>query len=770
MRAFAHTVDIGPWEPLPQHLQEVGDETAKRAAKFGCAAMGQILGLLHDFGKYRPAFQRYIRGEPSGGDKGHATAGAVYAKDRLGWSGRILAHAVAAHHAGLQDGLFERDGRLARNAADLIDALAGHARVKDGFVLPTKAPPPERLLTPDGSKGASQSGFQFAFLTRMLFSCLIDADRYCTERFRRRAEGTWEETPGAATTIPQLADQLAQALTADAKARAERGEADSEVNRLRQKVLAHVTAQADRPKGVFTLTVPTGGGKTLTSLSFALEHARRHNLDRVIVVIPFTSVIEQTAQVYRDKLGDLAEALLEHHSAFEESEESRKAHLRDAERQDGDPAKRRLATETWATPIVVTTAVQFFESLFAAHPTRCRKLHNLCNSVIVLDEAQTLPLKLLRPCVAALQELQRNYGASIVLCTATQPALTERPDTPERSFAGGFVNPRELAPDVPELFEALRRVRVVRAGPQTDADLRARFQAAPQALCIVNSRRHAQALFDAIRDLDGARHLSTLMTPAHRARVLATLKDDLSAGRPCRVVSTSLIEAGVDIDFPLAMRAEIGLDQLAQTAGRVNREGKRDPQASQIVVFSAPDHPPTEGMATQVQQGRAALERFPDQPFDPDAIASYFKAVYWKLQPQQLDVHGVLTHCSNAAPSLDFPFASLAQWMRLIDSPMRPVIVLDDATGDPQRAAERWTAELEKPWSEHRLGEITRKLQRHTVGAPPAAWQAMRTAGALRIIKPETFGDQFAVLTKARFYRDDIGLIWDDPSVLEAAG
>ena len=347
-----------------------------------------------------------------------------------------------------------------------------------------------------------------------------------------------------------------------------------------------VAAKAGDPQGIFTLTVPTGGGKTLTSLRFALDHAKKHGLDRVIVVIPFTSVVEQSAAVYREALAPHAEQILEHHSAFEDDAREAAEDWRDGR------SRLQLATETWEAPLVVTTAVQFFESLFAAKTSRCRKLHNIARSVVVLDEAQTIPLHLLRPCVAALKELQRNYQTTVVLCTATQPALAEDPadrarrPADRRSFVGGFQNARELAPDVDNLFRALNRVTIRHVGVLDDAALAARMTSATQALCIVNSRAHARALYEAIKSL-GAYHLSTLMLPAHRHAVLQEIKACLKDGETCRVVSTSLVEAGVDISFPLVLRAEAGLDQIIQAAGRANRNGELGDRRGEVLVFKA---------------------------------------------------------------------------------------------------------------------------------------------------------------------------------------
>ncbi|WP_437374622.1 CRISPR-associated helicase/endonuclease Cas3 [Inquilinus limosus] len=313
-----------------------------------------------------------------------------------------------------------------------------------------------------------------------------------------------------------------------------------------------------------TLTVPTGGGKTLASLSFALEHAVRHGLRRVIYVIPYTSIIEQTAQVFRQALGS-EDDILEHHASFD-WERARRTRP-DDEAPDA-LAKLQRAAENWDVPVVVTTAVQFFESLFADRPSRCRKLHNIAGSVVVLDEAQTMPVHLLRPCMAAIDELARHYGASVVLCTATQPALRAVDGFENGGFA--IDDERELAPDPQDLYRRLKRVAVERLpGPVDDAAIARRFAEQPQMLCIVNRRAHAQRLFAAIRDLPGAVHLSTLMCPLHRRQVLAGLRDRLRQRLPVRLVATSLIEAGVDIDFPEVWRAAAGIDSIAH--GGVDR-------------------------------------------------------------------------------------------------------------------------------------------------------------------------------------------------------
>lgn len=520
-------------------------------------------------------------------------------------------------------------------------------------------------------------------------------------------------------------------------------------------------ARARAGQGVFTLTVPTGGGKTLTSLAFALDHAlaQQEPLDRIIYVIPFTSIIEQTADVFRGALQtDDPAVVLEHHSAFD-LEERRTRDNRDEERRDGSEPIR-LAMETWDSRIVVTTAVQFFESLFADRTTRCRKLHNIAKSVVILDEAQTLPLPLLLPCIAALQELARNYRTSIVLCTATQPALKKRAD-----FQGGFENPPEIAPKGLDAEPVFQRVHIEVAGRLTDDDLAERLSTEPQVLCIVNNRAHARALFDRIKDAPGARHLSTLMCAKHRSAVLDEIRAALSpdAPRPCRLVATSLIEAGVDVDFPIVYRAEAGLDQIAQAAGRCNREG-RLPDLGRVIVF-APDlvwKPPTEleqfaSVGREILRGRL-------QPLSNEAIQKYFELLYYLKESganSQLDKKSLLRSIRERRRSLDFPFETIAQDFRIIENHLMPVLIPYD------RRAEKRLRDLEHA---DRPGALQRLLQPYVVQVPANARNLLIAARAVIPIQPDRFGDQFLRLVNSDLYKPAVGLGWDDPTFREIEG
>lgn len=674
----------------------------------------------------------------------HATRGAMVALERFGPLGYLIAYAIAGHHAGLANGVGDNGERT---------SLSVRLR---GLGLPPLAPQWSKEVSlpaslgglPFESTGSGGEMFQAAFLVRMLFSCLVDADYLDTEAFYDRiSQAVGQGNRGAlrALEAPRL-EALQERLDAHLAGFA----ADSDVNRIRAEILDGVRKGAVQEPGLFSLTVPTGGGKTLASLAFALDHAIAHSLRRVIFVIPFTSIVEQNAAVFRSALGDLgACAVLEHHSAFVSSPLRRE----DAERYQSQE-KLKLAMENWDAPIVVTTAVQFFESLFAARPSQCRKLHNIAGSVVILDEAQTLPLKLLRPAVAAIDELARNYRSSVVLSTATQPALK----APE--FVGGLESVRELAPEPPQLFRKLERVRVRHVGELDDDALAAHMRTQEQVLCIVNNRRHARAVFQNMADLPGARHLTTLMCASHRSKVLAEARDDLKSGRPCRLVSTSLIEAGVDVDFPLVLRAEAGLDSIAQAAGRCNREGRRDAAASEVLVFSTanPDWVPPPELKQFAQAAATVLRSHAADPLCPAAIEAYFRELYWQKGESALD-GGELLALLRRSRLNSLPLETLAAKFRMIDSVQMPVIVPYDATARDALKALRYA---------DKSGGIARSLQSYLVQLPRQGFDALRKSGAIQPVAPERWGEQFMALTVMDLYDPSFGLSWDDPAFIKA--
>jgi CRISPR-associated endonuclease/helicase Cas3 len=738
---FAHSLpgvpDETKWEPLDEHLRNVAARAGIFAAAFGLAKWGEAAGLLHDIGKNSDAFQSYIRNSWKSPD--HSTAGAVEAKARYKDAGSILAFAIAGHHAGLANGV------------DLTPRLAKPLEPYCGWEMHTGTLP---LLDSLKFQPSPYKGFGLSFLIRMIFSCLVDADFLETERFYGATKVEAIMHGNYRSTI-ELRDQLHAHMTEKASRAA-----DTQLNQLRTKILAHVLSRAACAPGMFTMTVPTGGGKTLASLSFALEHAVLHHKRRVIYVAPYTSIIEQTAQVFREALRS-DEDILEHHGNFDWETAEDKAG--EAERDGLE--KLRRATENWDAPVIVTTAVQFFESLFAARTSRCRKLHNIANSVIVLDEAQTLPRHLLRPCMAALDELARNYGASIVLCTATQPALrvmdAALPPNKQKQPEGFDIgSERELAPDPQGLYAALKRISVeVLPEPVDDATIAARFAEQSQMLCIVNTRTHAKVLFDLIKAKPGARHLTTLMCPAHRRKVLAQMRLDLTNQRPVRLVATSLIEAGVDVDFPEVWRAETGLDSIAQAAGRCNREGKT--KAGRVVVFTSAEHRLPRAFTVYRDSARFALKMA--DPLGLEAVQKYFQDLYFNRGYEALDTvkiderFGILPAIERMP--LNYPFASIATGFRFIDETMRPVIV---PWNDEALAALAALRGAEIP-----PGREVRKLQQYTVSIPENAWKGLLRISAIEPVNHK-FGDRFMVLVSRGLYDDSTGICLDDPTARTA--
>ena len=742
---FAHSTpraDQSDWQALPDHLQSVGEWAGQFARVFGAQALGIVIGQLHDLGKYTLPFQERLRGNPMRVD--HSTWGARIAQQRLGPMGQLLAYGIAGHHAGLANGQGEGE-RTALSGRLSSDLHALHPAWERDITLPARLSAPEgfKLYSQNRQQALERQPFQLAFLTRMLFSCLVDADFLDTETFYNVVENRPDHRHGggAKPTLLALREQLDHYLG--------QFQPNSDVNRLRADILRHVRGQAEQAPGLFSLTVPTGGGKTLASLAFALDHAIRHGLQRVIFVIPFTSIVEQNAAVFRKALGPLGDsAVLEHHSAFVEQPPPR-----DDPEKYQSVHKLRLAMENWDAPIVVTTAVQFFESLFAARPSQCRKLHNIAGSVVILDEAQTMPLKLLRPCVATIDELARNYRTSVVLCTATQPAL-EAP-----AFDGGLTGVRELAPEPTRLFQQLERVRVRHVGPLSDEALAAEMRSRDQVLCIVNNRRHARAVYQAMADLPGARHLTTLMCAKHRSAVLAEVRQMLLNGEPCRVVSTSLIESGVDVDFPTVLRAEAGLDSIAQAAGRCNREGRRHLDASEVLVFANENEdwaPPPE-LTQYAQAAREVLRQFAHDPLSPEAIGRYFALLYWQKGGQQLDVPDLMGLLKNSRHD-SLPMETLATKFRMIDSVQMPVIVpFDDDAREALQALEFAQG----------CGGLARKLQPYVVQLPRQGFDALHKAGTVIPVAPEKWGTQFMALANKDLYDKKFGLHWDNPTFLE---
>ena len=734
------------WQTLQSHASNVGNLAAAFAQNFGADEIARYTGQLHDLGKYSLPFQKRLKGEAKSVD--HATAGAKIAVERWGnVIGKLIAFCIAGHHTGLANGCGEGNNRstlkqrLALQFGEDIPALDN--------LWQQEIKLPQNLSAPPLKADAHHPFFSYAFFTRMLYSCLVDADYLDTEAFYSNLENEASERGGYPdlNALQHNFNQFINAFRrriAQASEQTEAEKRNAALNRLRSEILDHAVEQAAQPQGLFTLTVPTGGGKTFTSMAFALEHAKQHGMRRVIYVIPFTSIIEQNAAEFRKVFGELGEqSVLEHHSTFDDGK------LQNEATKD----KLRLASENWDAPIVVTTAVQFFESLFADRSSRCRKLHNIAGSVIILDEAQMLPLNLLLPIMQAIKELAQNYRCSVVMCTATQPAVQA-----ENGFYRGFENVREIAPKPTALFDKLRRTTVQHIGTQTDADLFAKLGEHPQMLVIVNNRRHARSLYDQAKHLDGTFHLTTLMCAKHRSQKLDEIRGRLKNGEPCRVIATSLIEAGVDVDFPLVMRAEAGLDSVAQAAGRCNREGKRPPENSFVWIFAPEEQwkaPPE--LAAQAAVMRLTADSFSDDLLSTQAVAAYFAELY-QLKGSELDNKKILKMHNDTGQSLDFPFQTIADKFRMIESHMQPLIIPFDVD------AENLISSLHH--ADH-IGGLLRKLQPYTVQIPEKALAALYKAGRIEPINEKNFGKQFYTLIGLDLYDEVAGLSWEDTAFLK---
>lgn len=726
--------DRSDWQLLPEHLTQVERLAWERGAAFGLAEAASIAGRFHDLGKYDPEFDRVLRGEP-GAVVDHSTAGGRVlcerAPERLKPVAEALAYAILGHHAGLPDKSGPDSACLERRIEREATPLDPEWRVH----LPVDFEAAGKEIIKHMRR--DKAGFDMSVAVRMLFSCLVDADFRDTEAFFDRLEGRRRDRdwPSLQSLLPDLCGRFEAHMAGF--------DPSSDINRLRSEILSNVRAAAKFSPGLFTLSVPTGGGKTLASLGFALDHAAQHGHRRIIYAIPYTSIIDQTVEVFGEMLG--ADYVLEHHSAIET--------VKGGERGRD---KVRLAMEDWAAPIVVTTNVQLFESLFAARSSRCRKLHNIAGSVIILDESQTLPRRLLLPTLAMIDTLAAQYGCTVVLCTATQPAF----DSGQLREGGLPLAGRELAPDPEVLARKLKRARIVQGGEMGDSALVAALQGAPEGFVIVNSRKHALALYRLAQHdaLGGLLHLTTRQYPAHRRRIVADIKARLAQGLPCRLIATSLIEAGVDLDFACGWRAEAGLDSVIQAAGRVNREGKRAVETSVLTVFTAPENPPSAEVRQLAKAMWATAGRFADL-YDTNAIRDWFEEVYWRAGAKRLG-KPMVEAMKFTGRATDFPFRSMAAEYRMIDSPMVPVIVAIE----PKVQAE--VARLSIP--EVPSGALARALQPYIVQIPERAREALRANGKGSFYAPDLRGDQFFVLDEPSLYRDDFGLWWEEAEYLSA--
>ena len=705
---IAH-LDQGRKHGLLEHLISTAALARDFAEPFGAGDWGALAGLWHDLGKYQPAFQQYIASfaDPDAHierhtQKGarqrvdHSTPGALYATQQFNCNRLtyLIAYLIAGHHAGLPDlrdsdaALRPRLDRALKNGVlDKID-LAGLPEALRIEQLPA-------IRLPGKNREEKERGLHL--WVRMLFSCLVDADFLDTEAFMNPDKATRR---GGFVSLAKMLEQFDNHMAT----LAERSP-DTLVNRMRAHVLACCRQAAHEAPGRFSLTVPTGGGKTLASLGFALQHAVTHNKRRIIYVIPYTSIIEQTADVFRQVFDGLGEVIVEHHSNAETNE-------------DQETHRTRLACENWDAPLIVTTNVQFFESLFAARTSRCRKLHNIVDSVVILDEAQLLPPEFRQPIFDVLRLLTDHYGVTLLLCTATQPAVGSV--TRFNAEVRGLDDLREVIPDPEALHHELRRVRISLPDdlnqPTDWQTLATELVRHPSVLCIVNRRADCRELYQQMPA--GTIHLSALMCGAHRAQVIARVKAQLSRGEPTRVISTQLVEAGVDLDFPVVYRALAGLDSIV---------------------------PPTRnpGLILVAENAtRDLLHQFEGDLLAPARFREFFTLFYGDVSGDKADLSTLVYPDHDLAIS----FRTVAEKFRLIDDAYQGTVFV--------QYGEEWCELIKTLRNKGPERWLMRKLQRYAVNINRSDLARLLRDGFVEEILPGIF-----VQHEQEFYDDHLGVL-----------
>lgn len=698
-------------QSIKEHLENTASKAKDFANSFNNGDYAYICGMLHDIGKYSTEFQNKINNN-SNRRVDHSTAGAIEINKTIDLFGKWLAYCIAGHHGGLPDGGNKSDtaievtlnGRLKR-VKQLPNYLYFEKEINIADFLPKEIP---------NIKPLNKGGFSVSFYIRMIYSCLVDSDYLDTEVFM--------SVGGVDRSVNYDFKLFNNKLNSYISKFSNR---ERQINQKRAEILDDCISKSKHEKGLYTLTVPTGGGKTISSLAFSINHVLEHHMDRIIYVIPYTSIIEQTAKIFKDIFG--YENVLEHHSNFDFKDD-----------EDLIFHKMKLSSENWDIPIVVTTNVQFFESLFANKSLRCRKLHNIANSVIIFDEAQMIPTEFLTPCLKAISELVTSYRSTCVLCSATQPSLKDR-------FKSEGIVISEICENTELLYEFFRRTKVVIRGKIEVSQLADELNNCNQVLCIVNSKKHAIEIYSSLSG-DGIFHLSTRMCPKHRNEVLKKIKERLKDGLKCKVVSTQLIEAGVDVDFPVVYRSMAGIDSIVQAGGRCNRENNLE--VGIINVFE-PESVFTKNMPSLIKRpievAKTIMSRF-DDILSPQAIKSYFEELYNFEGEEGLDIHNIFNEMEKGAEgnNFNFNFKQIAEKFKLIDENTIPIIIeIDDKSKDLINKL-RYTNEYKS---------ILRAIQPYTVNVYQNEFDKMNGAGLIEVVN-----DGIYVLRDINMYNNMMGL------------
>jgi CRISPR-associated endonuclease/helicase Cas3 len=688
------------------HQQGVAKIAKGFAEEFGMGDCGRLMGLLHDKGKEQQEWQKYIQGV-TGYNKeyanvkngpNHSYIGAIIAQKQYPQIGPLIAQPIAGHHRGLYD------------YCDFIEETKQD--VPEDVTI-------EKAIPFQFPKLNKMEQYDLHHIIRMLFSCLVDADSLDTETFMNPEQAMLRGSHTSMEELLRMLEQHIHGLKANAP--------DTEVNRIRNYVQEQCVIESQGEGGFYSLTVPTGGGKTLSSVLWALHHAVKNNLQRVIIAIPYTSIIVQTAAILKRIFGE--DNVLEHHSNVN-PEDIKNKDLRE---------RLQLATENWDYPIIVTTNVQLFESLFSNKRSDCRKLHNIVKSVIILDEVQTLPLGFYKPIVNTLNTLQRVFGLSVLFTTASQPILSGRIEgaNPMASF-DALPSVHEIIPTEVRLHDKLRRVELqFLEGTRSYDDIAEELSKHQKVLCIVNTRRDAKELYERLPKEGICLHLSRMMCPAHVSATIGQIKDAIMtpSNQPVRVIATQLIEAGVDIDFPVVFRQEAGLDSILQAAGRCNREGKQ--KICTTYVFSlGKEHPLPPGFITQTNNARLNMGRDNDW-FSPEAITCYFKQLHSRIDNFDCRQMEKLLY----KPQCEFEEA--AQQFQLIDDQTTSVII-------------NWGESInlyQQLISQGPSYTIMKKLAQYSVNIRERDFKKLKDIGAVE----EPFENIFAI-TNPDFYDSDKGL------------